>query len=452
MLLSFSIENFRSFHSEQTLNLLASKRLGKLDPPYCSAVAGVDEHVLRVASLYGANGAGKSNFVEAIATLERLVLNGTPRDGRIAYRPFRLDEQSTKEPTVLDLRFIAEGEVFRYGICFDADRVHEEWLDAHEGDKERSLFTRSTSENGTVRIVINPAAKDIPPQIASLAESGVRPNQPFLAEIVDRDKKTQGPRLGRVINWFKHTLAVIRPDAKYGGLIETIATDKEFADFATAFLREASTGIAKIKVDTKTIAREKFPQLPKEMDDAELVRIELGPEGEAMILEASHKDVVRLDRVVALHQTAKGKAVRFPLREESDGTRRLLHLLPALHRLGASGGIFVVDELERSMHPMLARKFIEFFLKVADVEKSQLIFTTHESTLLDLELMRRDAIWFAQKDETGASHLYSLADFKVRTDLDVEKGYFAGRFGAVPFLGGIDRLMEQQAGAAESNA
>jgi AAA15 family ATPase/GTPase len=178
-----------------------------------------------------------------------------------------------------------------------------------------------------------------------------------------------------------------------------------------------------------------------------------GPEGEEVIVDvSSRKDVVQFHKILTMHDATKGRAVAFSLSEESDGFRRLLNLLPALYRVKAGGGVFVVDELERSMHPMLARKFIEFFLNVADVARSQLIFTTHESTLLDQDLMRRDAIWFAEKDDAGASHLYSLADFHVRTDLDIEKGYFAGRFGAVPFLGGIDRLIEQQADAVECEA
>ena len=165
MLLSFSVENFRSFHEEETLNLLASKRSGTPEPPYCYKVPGTDEHVLRVTSLYGANGAGKSNLVQALAILEQLVLRGTKRDERMPYKPFRLDDESSTKPTVFDLRFIAEGEVFRYGICYDADRVHEEWLDVFAGKKERSLFARSNGENGNVVIDFGPSAKDDSPQI-----------------------------------------------------------------------------------------------------------------------------------------------------------------------------------------------------------------------------------------------------------------------------------------------
>jgi AAA15 family ATPase/GTPase len=156
---------------------------------------------------------------------------------------------------------------------------------------------------------------------------------------------------------------------------------------------------------------------------------------------------VKRRRITARHDTPQGDQVEFLFKDESDGSRRLMHLLPALFVLKTSGGAFVIDELERSMHPMLARKLVEFFINTANSLPSQVIFTTHESTLLDLDLMRRDEIWFAEKDQAGATHLYSLADFKVRKDLRIEKGYFDGRFGAIPFLGGIDRLIEEQSSA-----
>jgi uncharacterized protein len=459
MLISFSVENFRSFHAEETINLLASKRLGDCGPPNYYQVPGTDEHVLRVTSLYGANGAGKSNLVQALRVLERLVLHGTPRGERMPYRPFRLDGDSPAKPTVLDLRFVAENEVFRYGICYDAERVHEEWLDVYDGRKEHSLFARHDSGDNSVAIDLGTSEKvrrDIPTQIKSLAASGVRPNQPFLAEVVDRDEATQGVRFRRAINWFKFTLGIIEPDAQFRALANKIATDQSFAKFAGTFLREADTGIADIKVETRTIPRKELPPLSKEVEDAIDVlggttAIALGPDGEEVVLDGSQKDVVQFHKILAIHDAAKARSVELALSEESDGSRRLLNLLPALYRLGVGGRVFVIDEIERSMHPMLARKFIEFFLRVAGGAKSQLVFTTHESTLLDLGLMKRDGIWFAEKDKAGASHLYSLADFRVRKDLDIEKGYFAGRFGAVPFLGGIDQLMEQQ-DEAESKA
>jgi hypothetical protein len=132
------------------------------------------------------------------------------------------------------------------------------------------------------------------------------------------------------------------------------------------------------------------------------------------------------------------------LDDESDGTRRLLDLLPALHQMQKQGGVYFVDEIDRSMHPILVRRLVEFFLASCGESPGQLMFTTHESSLLDLDLLRRDEIWFAEKDYEQATRLYSLADFKVRNDLEIRKHYLQGRFGAIPFLGNLDRLMKGQ--------
>jgi len=121
----------------------------------------------------------------------------------------------------------------------------------------------------------------------------------------------------------------------------------------------------------------------------------------------------------------------------------LLNLLPALYHLRTSTAVYFIDEIDRSMHPELVWKFLEFFLKMCESGQRQIIVTTHESNLLDLDLLRRDEIWFAEKDQSGSTHLYSLADFKVRKDLEIRKHYLQGRFGAVPFLGNLDRLITE---------
>jgi AAA15 family ATPase/GTPase len=145
--------------------------------------------------------------------------------------------------------------------------------------------------------------------------------------------------------------------------------------------------------------------------------------------------------VQATHEPEPGKTIRMELSEESDGTRRLLNLIPALHPTAFIGVVHVIDEIDRSLHPILVKEFLEFFLKSGVGEPRQVIVTTHESNLLDQELLRRDEIWFAEKDSTGATRLYSLLDFKVRNDLEIRKHYLQGRFGAIPFLGNLDSLL-----------
>ena len=162
--------------------------------------------------------------------------------------------------------------------------------------------------------------------------------------------------------------------------------------------------------------------------------------GEGDTVVATRSGGMERITIHAAHEHQPGKVVPMELADESDGTRRLLELIPALHDLHTRGGVYFIDEIDRSLHPMLVRNFLEHFLRSCDRSQRQLIMTTHESNLLDQELLRRDEIWFAEKDPAGATHLYSLMDFKVRNDLEIRKHYLQGRFGAVPFLGDPARL------------
>jgi AAA15 family ATPase/GTPase len=137
-----------------------------------------------------------------------------------------------------------------------------------------------------------------------------------------------------------------------------------------------------------------------------------------------------------------GHTFSLPFDEESDGTRRFLHLLPALYYLTNSPKVFVIDELDRSLHALLSHALLKFFVEACPGANQQLIVTTHETHLLDLDLLRRDEIWFVEKDAQQQTRLYSLADLKVRKDLRIEKSYLDGRFGGVPFIGGIDKLKD----------
>ena len=451
MLISFSINNFRSFKTEQTLSLLASKRLGTTrGSTDCYDMPGTKEQALRVASVYGANAAGKSNLVQALAVLQQLVLRGTQPRNLAPFQPFLLDPKSRKKPTSFDLQFVEDGNVFRYGICYDASRVHEEWLSVYQQKKESILFSRVSKNDGAAEVTLGPAAKgrNSPSKIKSLADVGSRKNQSFLAEIVNLDDpKARGTLFQSAVNWLTSTLAVILADAPYERLTARLLVDKKFAKFAGGFLRDAGTGVDGLNVQVGKMSVASVPRnvLPLLMSLPQNQGYVLPlTHGIEMLVDGATKDAVKIRQIAAQHSSPSGDQTQFPFQIESDGTQRLLHLLPALYALLEKGGVFVVDELERSMHPMLARKFIEYFKKVGHKTKSQLIFTTHESTLLDQKLMRRDGIWFTEKDKVGATHLYSLVDFKVRNDRDIEKGYLTGRFGAIPFLGGIDRLMEEQ--------
>jgi hypothetical protein len=184
-----------------------------------------------------------------------------------------------------------------------------------------------------------------------------------------------------------------------------------------------------------------------EGDDTAVIRLN---EGSELVIERDEKKHYYQITIQAAHKDVAGREIALDLLEESDGTRRLLNLIPALHHMKESGAVYLIDEIDRSLHPILVKNFLELFLKSCEGQPGQIIVTTHESNLLDLDLFRRDEIWFAEKDQGAATRLYSLADFKIRKDLEIRKHYLQGRFGAVPFLGDINRLLDKQGEVNES--
>ena len=197
-----------------------------------------------------------------------------------------------------------------------------------------------------------------------------------------------------------------------------------------------------MRVDQTKIDAEDLPsEMVKLLQDG----ANIASDGIEFGLDDSDSSIVVRRNLKMIHSTDESE-FELPASEESDGTRRLLELLPALYQFGISkneydgDSTFVIDELDRSLHPVLSHAFLKFFLETNHEKSHQLIVTTHETHLLDSDLLRRDEVWFVEKDKTQQSRVYSLLDFKIRKDLRLEKGYLQGRFGGIPFVGNMDKL------------
>jgi uncharacterized protein len=449
MIASFSVENFRSFHAEATLSLIASNRLAGEHGNHAVTVPGTSAKVLRTAVIYGANGAGKSNLFKSLEYLRSLALplyypdrEGTGREA------FRLGGKQD-DPSSFDLQFIANRKVYRYVIKVDDRQVVEEWLGEGADNREKAIFQRGQDRD----VVLGSQVREYP-RLAALATVGAPPTQSFLGTVDAADLETDdiGPDLASAIHWFWSVLNLVPPGlSQETSMWRKLNDDPTLLDFVSDFLRSSSTGVDRLEIVKSEISREELSDFVGEQRAIRLVReAESGRRrfvkatrvgGDAWI-EVAGASGFRLVRFQSTHKTENGDAVNLDLEDESDGTRRLLDLLPALHQMQRQGGVYFVDEIDRSMHPILIRRLLEFFLASCGENPGQMILTTHESSLLDLDLLRRDEIWFAEKDHEQATRLYSLADFKVRNDLEIRKHYLQGRFGAIPFLGGLDRLMK----------
>jgi len=450
MIVSFSVSNFKSFSSEETISLVASNRLSGSHDDHVVPIPDSKEKVLRTAVLYGANGAGKSNLFKALRYLESVALRPRKKNSGTGRMPFRF-AGAPDAPSGFDLQFIAADKLYRFGFKVDDGRVTEEWLFQVVGGRQRQLYERTTDENGKVTINAE-GLRSAGPKLAALATVGGPQNQSFLATVnVTLDSGDIGEELDSVLSWFKESLKLIGPDAPFGPLGHLLDQDSGFLSFAGAFLKSASTGVDHLEVLRKKISKDELRRLlpdnvlsrvlrdvAEDEDGAAVVRL---GEGNELLVERKGENRFYQVSIRAAHEHEPGKVVLLELAEESDGTRRLLNLIPALHELREAGAVYFIDEIDRSLHPILVREFLEFFLKSCHGGCSQVIVTTHESNLLDQDLLRRDEVWFAEKDQTAATRLYSLLDFKVRNDLEIRKHYLQGRFGAVPFLGNLSNLL-----------
>lgn len=450
MIVSFSVSNFRSFSSEQTISLVASNRLGRDHEDHACTIPSSKEKVLKTAVLYGANGAGKSNLFKALRYLKTVALKPRKKNGGMEREKFCFGV-GVDEPSVFDLQFIANSKLYRYGVKVDDHRIIEEWLLEIIGSKQKTLYERITDEQGNVRVESG-NREFTTGKLRALFTVGGPQNQSFLATIqATLVSSDYGSELSEVINWFDDNLTFIGPDTSFGSLGHLLASDSDFLTFAGDFLRSASTGVSHLQPQKTEISEEELRNLlPKKfvskllediVEDKDGIAVISLEQGNELLIERSEENHFYRISIQAAHEHQLGKVIPLDLGEESDGTRRLLNLLPALHFLQTGNAVFFIDEIDRSMHPILAKQFLEFFLKSCQGGRHQIIITTHESNLLDLDMLRRDEIWFAEKDQTGASHLYSLADFNVRTDQDIRKRYLQGRYGAIPFLGDLNALL-----------
>lgn len=450
MLVQFSVANYRSFGEEQTFSLVASNRLTGAHEEHAVPIPDSTERVLRAAVLYGANGAGKSNLFKALRFFSRMAVQ-TRKGSGTGRTPFQFSKSVTA-PSSFDIQMIAGGRLYRYGIKVDDTRVIEEWLVQVIGGREREIFERATDQDNNTLIEAPDFKAKKDDKFGLLTAIGAVHNQTFLATARATIERDLPEDIQNVIGWFVQSLRLTGPSETIEPVGHMLTSSSDFLAFAGQFLNQSATGVDHLKVDKIEATEDELSRfLPKSLlskvledlksgadDDVAVVQM---PDGSELIVEKKDANHFYRVGIQALHQGEAGKLTPLPLREESDGTRRLLQLLPALHIAKTGKAVYFIDEIDRSMHPMLVWKFLEFFLHSCEAGTAQIIVTTHESNLLDLELLRRDEIWFAEKGQDLQTKIYPLTDYAVRKDLEIRKHYLQGRFGAVPFLSGLDRLL-----------
>lgn len=427
MLISLTIENFRSFGDEQELSALANSKQQNLIE-HLVEVPEHDEKLVPVVALYGANGAGKSNVVHALGWLWRHLTSPKEFVGRSRHVFFE-----KHRPTAFVLRFFSGDSVFEFGVTATDDAIATEWLALIKpSGQERIVFERVTDAGGKTVIEYGKALESPSEKLKALKVLGAQPNELFLARVWRDVSDDELPACFREPHRWVQRLIIVQADAPYVVLGNRMQEDPAFGSLVSTLLRKMATGVESLSSEVKG----RFSS--KELSAAQVEAFERFPVGGAFarrgreVLVKLNDSSFGVQQLVATHRNSAGHVETLPFEAESDGTQRIAHLAPAIYEAGSEPCVFVVDELDRSLHAVLVKEFVHEFLARAQGHRSQLIFTTHETHALDQELLRRDEVWFVEKNKDGASELYSLDDFPVRTDLKLDRSYLMGRFGAVP--------------------
>ncbi|MBS1249337.1 MAG: hypothetical protein MAG431_00914 [Chloroflexi bacterium] len=444
MLIRFHVSNYLSFDEEVELSMIP----GKARQHSGHVVKSEGRHdidILRSALIYGANASGKSNLVKAMAFAQELIVKGTHTKDVIPRTRFKLKGETTNIPSKFEFEFRAGERCYIYGFELDRKRIWEEWLYEIRKTTETMLFERVTNSSGETSIKFGKIKfKDKKEEdFFDFVAMGTRPNQLFLAESVERDVQ----HFQHIYQWFSEKFIIIFPYSKYLAL-PTIWAEQDLGETFVKYLEQLGTGICGFglsEIDPMVeFPNELVDALFKSAKDDGKSGLLLGdPHGSRYLVEVGDEEL-KVNKLMLRHPMANSSEdILFDIAEESDGTRRLLDLLPGLANPERKDKVFVVDELDRSLHPKLSFELIRLFLE-NEVPESQLIATTHESHLLDLDLLRRDEIWFVEKDNKGASHVYSLEEYAPRYDKNIEKGYMVGRYGAIPIFGNMSFCSEEE--------
>jgi hypothetical protein len=356
--------------------------------------------------------------VRAISVFKEFILNSADEDERMRVTPFRLDSALEKEPSEFEITFLLNGVRHQYGFITDATRVNEEWLIVHTTGKPQEWFHRHLDESGKSRWVWNRAHR--PSDKVALA-ARTRENALFLSVAAQGDHEELTP----IFQWFRNQLKVLTRNVSTMSFTQKkLLEEPAFRDWLTQHMRLADAGIHSVTVKKTKLDKER----------AMLLSSMLGTDdpSAAQKLLREFEIEVRTTRL----RNDIGPEVSWDLDQESDGTQRLVELLGPWHKVLETGAVLVVDDLDTGLQALVAHELVRLFHDpAANSANAQLVFTTRNPSLLDASFLRRDQVWFTEKDKGGGTDLYSLEEFQPQRGEGVLKGCLMGRHGVIPFLG-----------------
>lgn len=412
MILEFSVKNFLSFKEKVTFSMIANSNK-ELNDNYVE-IGG--NKVLKSAAIYGANASGKSNLFKILALVVLMLRSSNSVDinAKLPLIPFKLDKGSVNKPSEFEIKFILDETRYVYGFIADKDKIYDEYLYYYPNGRETKIFDRTNINEYSY------TQKD--EKILREIEAKNAQNKFFLATATNWNFDKTKAAYNFLTNGIGtcNNLEILKNMA-----YKMYETNPDYLkDFAIDFLQKADFNIEDYQISQIDVPGEFLTAIP------EFITKTLPDKPKAYQVLFKHKNS---DNYLSID-------------EESLGTQMIFAFIPFLADSLKNKKVLIIDELDKSLHPFLVQYIVEIF-NDAEINKngSQLIFNTHDTNLLDLNILRRDQIWFTEKNsETGESDLYSLSDFSVRKQENVEKGYMLGRYGAVPFIKNDFNLWEEE--------
>lgn len=428
MFIEFSVGNYRSFKEQVTFSMVAANLVSKEKSIDVNNTFEIDTdkelRLLRTAAIYGANASGKSNLAKALGFMKWFMVNSskeTQSIDEINVEPFRLSTETEEKPSYFELAFLMDGRKYRYGFEVTQERVISEWLFYVPNIRETSLFERQLDSIKSSKVYN-----------ADGVQQRTRSNALFLSVSAQFNVEIAE----RILEWLTDKLNIISGlhDGTYlNYTVKCFMDDK--ADIVQ-FINKLDLGISDIQVDQKDFT---IDLLPDEMPD-ELKKLIIKTEGgKATSIGISHR---KFDADGNYRSIEK-----FDLEShESEGTKKVFALAGPLVTALKEGEILIIDEFDARLHPLISLAIVKLFnSKETNPNNAQLIFMTHDTNLLSNKIFRRDQIWFTEKNKYSATDLYSLAEYKIRNDASFESDYIKGRYGAIPYIGNLNHLIESNA-------
>ena len=425
MLLEFTIGNFLSIKDKKTLSLEATSIKEHLG----TNVVKLDRfQLLRGAVIYGANAGGKSNFIKAMSTMRRIVKQSFDASStdELGITPFLLSTDTSNKPSFFEILFLIGTVRYRYGFEVDNTSVKSEWLFESKIKSEKPLFIREGDG-----IDVSQSFKE-----AKDLEEKTRENALFLS-VLDQ---FNGTTAKSIMKWFSNFITISGlSHERYKNVTFKMLEDENLKPQLLDFYKRLDLGFDEINVEKKPFEAKDFTKLFNE----EFAKQFLSDiEGKSKIdIKTIHKKYNNDNEVVGFE--------KFDMRrQESSGTNKVFNISGPVFDVLKNGGVLIIDELDASLHPLITLTITKLF-NSSEFNKTnaQLIFATHDTNLFEYGHYRRDQIYFVEKDVYGASDLYSLVEYKedggkkVRKDRSFEKDYIQGRYGAIPYIGNLHKLI-----------